>query len=516
MIDDAAREREHDRSRTPWWTPHPVVLEINTWVWLGEIAERDGRTVRLGDVPPRDWDYLAAWGLDAVWLMGVWERSPLGRQITLADPVVMDELRRALPGLTSDDVAGSPYSIRRYEVDARLGGRAGLAAARAALAARGIALILDFVPNHVAPDHPWVAESPSFFIHGNAIDLARAPDEFIALGGVVLARGRDPWFQPWKDTVQLNAFDPGLRAAARATLLDIATQCDGVRCDMAMLVLSDVFGRTWAGRAGSPPAAEFWTEMIDPVRGARPDFRFIAEAYWEREWALQRLDFDWCYDKGLYDRLVTGDAESVVRDLRTEHERGMRLVRFIENHDEPRAAAMLPAGRHRAATVIAGMQSGMRLFHEGQFEGRRVRIPVQLARRPAEQPDEQILLFHRRLLATLRSRPLHEGEWRLCETAAWEDHIAHRHLVAWSWRVDAEWMLIVVNYSDAAALGRVYLPWAEIGGRGWTLIDTLGDAPWDRDGLVVRDDGLLVELPPWGMHCFTATAVPAATGARPA
>jgi hypothetical protein len=101
--------------------------------------------------------------------------------------------------------------------------------------ALGMRLILDFVPNHVAPDHPWTGEHPEYFIRGEAADAQSDPASFIETGGRVFACGRDPFFPAWPDVLQLNAFDPGLRPAARDTVLDIAGQCDGVRCDMAML-----------------------------------------------------------------------------------------------------------------------------------------------------------------------------------------------------------------------------------------------------------------------------------------
>jgi Alpha amylase, catalytic domain len=138
------------------WPPRPIIYEINAWVWLNELSRRYGRSIKLGNVPPKEWDELAEWGFDGVWLMGVWERSPAGREISLSTPAIVEECRRTLPDLTSEDVSGSPYCIRRYVVDEHLGGKAGLAAARKALADRKLRLRLDFVPNHVAPDHPWV------------------------------------------------------------------------------------------------------------------------------------------------------------------------------------------------------------------------------------------------------------------------------------------------------------------------------------------------------------------------
>jgi glycosidase len=138
----------------------PFIYELNTWVWLGELSRREGTAVDLGSVPEREWDAIAELGFDAVWLMGVWERSPAGIAIALANQPLVESFHGALPDFTADDVVGSPYCIRGYTVDTHLGGPAGLGAARAALAERGLGLVLDFVPNHVAPDHPWTETHP--------------------------------------------------------------------------------------------------------------------------------------------------------------------------------------------------------------------------------------------------------------------------------------------------------------------------------------------------------------------
>nr|WP_318656159.1 alpha-amylase [Streptomyces resistomycificus] len=288
-----------------------VIYEVNTGVWLDGLSRRRGHRVTLGEVPGEAWDEIARPGLDTVWLMGVWERSPAGLAIALRDPALSASFRQALPDVTEGDVAGSPYCVRDHVVDASLGGPEGLAAARAQLAARGLRLLLDFVPNHVAPDHPWLTEHPDRLIRGTADDLERAPADFVEAGGRIYARGRDPYFPPWPDVVQLNAFADGLRAATVDTLVAIGDQADGVRCDMAMLMMNDVFARTWGERAGPAPAEDFWPYVIPRVRTRHPDLLLVAEAYWDLEHALRQQGFDHCYDKPLYDRLCQEDAASV-------------------------------------------------------------------------------------------------------------------------------------------------------------------------------------------------------------
>ena len=315
-----------------------MIYEINTWPWLVELGRLEGRSLTLASVPDAEWDRVVALGFNAVWLMGVWERSPAGIALANRNPALLAELRRVLPDYQPADNVGSPYSVRRYRVARQLGGRAGLAAARAALARRGVRLILDFVPNHVAPDHPWVEEHAEYLIQGDAADRRRAPDAFVRRRGRIFARGRDPFFPPWGDVLQLNAFDGGLRAAAAETLEEIADQCDGVRCDMAMLVLNSVFERTWGARAGKRPTTEYWEELIPAVRAGHPGFQFIAEAYWDLERELLRQGFDFAYDKRVYDCLARGEAQVLQAHLAASIADQKRLVHFVENHDEPRSA----------------------------------------------------------------------------------------------------------------------------------------------------------------------------------
>jgi len=489
------------------WPKHPLIYEINTWVWLDDLGRREGRPVTLATVPAAEWDVLAALGVDAVWLMGVWERSPAGIEVALGNEGLVADFHTALPDFATEDVVGSAYCVRRYGVDAQLGGAAGLAVARHALADRGLRLILDFVPNHVAPDHPWVLDHPEYFIRGTRDDLGRDPASFREVGGTVFACGRDPYFPAWSDVLQLNAFDAGLRQAARDTVASIAEQCDGIRCDMAMLLLSDVFARTWEGRAGERPAADYWREVIPAIKGRWPEFLFIAEAYWDLEWELQQQGFDYCYDKRLYDRLEHSDAEAVRLHLLADPSYQQRLVRFIENHDEPRAAATFAPDKNRAAVVVALTLPGARLLHEGQLEGCRVRLPVFLGRRPEEPVDDGLVAFYRQLLGALGSCAFRDGQWQLCERTGWPDNPTWRDILAWCWDAGGERYLIVVNLSDRPAQARVQVPWDDLRGRTWQLVDALSGEGFERSGDEMRGVGLFVALAPWFAH-FLRLSVP--------
>ena len=475
----------------------PTIYEINTATWLRRLGRKLGRPAGLGDVPGSEWDALAALPVDAVWLMGVWRRSPIGRAIALSAPQLLDGYRAALPNVHEDDVLGSPYCVRDYVVDERFGGPTGLAAAREQLRERGIALILDYVPNHVAADHSWVSHRPECLLAGSDDELVLRPEAFMRIAGGIYAKGRDPYFEPWQDVLQLNAFSTELRQAAAETIAAIGDQCDGVRCDMAMLMTNQVFARTWGDRAGPVPDTEYWPALIARCKERHPDFLFAAEVYWDMESTLQEQGFDLCYDKRLYDRLARDLSDSVRDHLQADGAYQQRLIRFIENHDEPRAALTFGPARGRAAAVVMSTLPGARLYHDGQLEGFRTHLPIQLGRGPDEPPDHDLGRFYRRLLRAAAGARARCRDWRLCDcTGCSED--PHPQLVAWCWSNPQARYLVVVNFSPADAEGRVRLPWRDLAGRTWDFAEQLREERFTCSGDELAGEGLPVTLDGWG------------------
>ena len=473
------------------------IYEINTWVWLSALSEQSQSTVDLATVPSAEWDAIAQYGFDAVWLMGVWERSPAGIAIANNNASLLNDLRRALPDFRPQDNVGSAYCVRRYVVDQHLGGPQGLATARRELAKRGLRLLLDFVPNHVAPDAPWILEHPEHFIQGAATDLQQHPASYVQVGEKIFACGRDPYFPPWPDVVQVNAFDSGYRAAVIQVILGIAAQCDGIRCDMAMLLINNIFARTWGSGAGPVPATEYWPAVIDAIRSQHPHFLFLAEAYWDLEWELQQQGFDFCYDKRLYDLVDHADAQGIRAHLGADLTYQEKLVRFLENHDEPRAAAAFSPAKERAAAITVATLPGAKLFHEGQFEGRKIRVPVFLGRRPDELPDSACKRFYDQLLAAIDAPLFRDGQWALCPCLGWPDNLSCQKLGAWCWTRDNDRCLVLVNLSSGNVQARVHVPWGDLTGKMWRLSDALSQASYDRNGDEIQNQGLYVELAPW-------------------
>jgi len=384
-----------------------------------------------------------------------------------------------------------------------LGGEAALGRLRERLRARGLRLLLDFVHNHTALDHPWALDHPEYYVSGTEIDLTREPHNYTWVkrdrGDVLLAHGRDPYFPGWPDTLQLDYAKPDTQQAMRGELVRIARQCDGVRCDMAMLVLPDVFERTWGQRP-----APFWPAAIARVREEFPQFKFMAEVYWDLEWTMMQQGFDYAYDKRLYDRLREGHARPVREHLLAGLDFQDRLARFLENHDEPRAAAAFAEEVHDAAALVTFLSPGLRFFHQGQFQGRRKRISPHLIRAPAEDRDAPRERFYARLLHILQSPVVRDGEWKLLECApAWDGNGSWDDFLAWSWQSrDGERLLVAVNYSAHRSQCYVRLPFGDLAGHPLRLEDRMGEESYDRDGTELAARGLYMDLPPWGHHVF--------------
>ena len=490
------------------YRPHPHLYEINTWAWLEELSAKLRRKIGLRDVPDSEWDSISSLGFDFVWLMGVWERSPLGRRFFQTDSPSFPGFDAALPGWKLSQIVGSPYSVYRYQPDPRIGSWADLDFVRARLRERHIGLILDFVANHTAPDHPWTTSHPEYYIRGSQDNFRQNPSDFYLVETKsepdLLAHGRDPYFPPWRDVVQLNYFEPAARAALIGELREVAKHCDGVRCDMAMLVLNDIFARTWGPLLAGykPPPREFWTEAIAAV----PEFVWLAEVYWNCEAPCQALGIQFTYDKGLYDALRDGDIAEVHARLSADVASQGHTARFLENHDEARSAAAFGSAKREAFGTLIATLPGMRFYHHGQLDGRKIHLPIPLAMAAPEAPDVETRAFYERILKLSNESVFHSGQWQLLEIQTAGDD-TFRNLVAYQWLAKDAWKFVIVNLSDTESQARVRFPAGISPSQQYVFADQLHDVQYLRAGEEIVQSGLYVRLDPYRAHLFDIAPV---------
>jgi len=477
---------------------HPLVYELNARCWLRALTARHGRPIELGDVPKEEFEVWRRLGFTHIWMMGIWTTGPRSREVFLRLPETAGRLKVVLPDWREEDVAGSPYALAAYRVPDSLGGDAGLRVFRDQLHRNGLRLLLDFVPNHVGLDHPWLREHPDWFVR----TVQPAPGTFPVRtrgGASWIAHGKDPNFPPWIDTAQLDFRLPAVRTAMIEQLQTVARACDGVRCDMAMLLLNDVFARTWEEfpNSGPSPDSEFWADAIAAIR--RPGFVFLAEAYWDLEARLQSLGFDFTYDKRALDYLAERRPAELRRHLL---ERGpgfvSRCAHFLENQHEPRIASRLSLEEHRAAALLILALPGMRLLHDGQLDGDRIHVPVQLGRRPHEAPDPAIAALYRQLLRTLASTAIGRGTARVIEAlaaAATDESFQSVLAIEWLTQTGA-CDLVVVNFSSQPARVRIPVPVSRPETNPWSLRDLGAPRGAPPGELPMEENALSLHLRP--------------------
>jgi len=526
---------------------HALLFEINTCCWLRELSEKSGRTTTLSNVPDSEFGQWQRLGFTHIWLMGVWTTGPHSRSAALSHPDQRRVYDEVLPGWTDADIGASPYSISAYTVSAELGGDAALSSFKKRLNEEGLKLILDFVPNHIGLDHPWLDEHPEYLVQCSC-ESPHALEWKTDRGTRWCAHGRDPYMPAWTDTVQIDYRVPEARAAMAAELASVAQRCDGVRCDMAMLVLEDVFAKTWSAfplpeisnpklqvlnrevstgstaqllrrqgevyyvenekpgtsetELGVQSSSDFWSCVIPQIKAKQQGFLFLAEVYWGLEARLQSLGFDYTYDKALYDRLVSHDSVGAQKHLLgMGREVISRCAHFLENHDEPRISSFLNVPEHRVEAAVILTLPGMRFLHEGQLDGATRRIPVQMLRRPNQPLNAEIRLLYENLLTLLPHTFVGRGQCELLvPQAATPGNASGQDLVLLQWMSEgAEIDVVAINLANHRSQCFVPLKLPSSGRRNRKIQSLLGNsAP-----AVAKPDqqpGIYLDLAEWSFE----------------
>lgn len=488
---------------------NPSLYEINTRVWIKQFSSNNQHP-NLLDVPVAYWKELKAKGIDMIWLMGIWETCESTVEKFCFEENLVKEYKRALKNWKREDVVGSPYAINNYKINPIFASTDDFKKFKKLLNGLGLKLILDFIPNHFSADSELLETNPEIFLSADYEYYLDDPHTFynpFENDKKIFAHGRDPFFPAWQDTVQVNYFSSNARKFMTDVLMNLTGLCDGVRCDMAMLALNNVFKNTWGGVLSKMgfqrPEDEFWKNAVSTVKNVQPDFLFLAEVYWELEWELQQQGFDFTYDKKLTDRIRVGDVEEIREHLMANSLYQSKSIRFIENHDEQRSLTIFGKEKAKASAILISTLTGMKLYFDGQFEGKTVKLPVQLGREPEQKPNKCIVEFYDKLLVICRSEIFKKGTWKLLfPESSWHGNLTYKNLLAWEWAFENDRRLVIINFSDQTSSCRLKLSLEDFPAQ-IEIVDLLDDELYIRSKEDIESIGLYIELDLFKAHIFS-------------
>ncbi len=453
---------------------YPRLYEINTRPWLKKFGEN----TRLEKVPDKYWHDLADKGINMVWLMGIWETTPSSIEEYCFHPDLINAYNHISEDWNKKDISGSPYAIEDYIPAKNLVTKKNLKVLKKKLNRLGLKLILDFIPNHFNAHCALTRKHPEVFLTGDEQTLRADPHTFFKREDIVFTHGKDPYFPAWTDTLQVNYFSKYAADFMIEKLEQVAEMCDGVRCDMAMLMLSDVFQKTW-GFLGIEKNYdyEFWDACIDRIRSRFPHFIFIAEAYWDTPWRLQQMGFDYTYDKTLLDLIIEEKYKEIKAHLGGDISYHRKTIKFIENHDEERSLKVLGFEKAQAAAVLFSTVPGLKLYYDGQWVGSRVKYPVQLGRFFPEEdcpcttsdslpeiPCVCMHVFYSRLLDIMGDAIYRKGNWSQIADGG------NDNLIAMKWSLGNIEHFIFINFDKHKNRYIIDLPPTALRG---TVVDLL-------------------------------------------
>ena len=441
---------------------------------------------------------------DAVWLMGVWSPSPASIEICKKHEGLDHEFRKALPDLQVSDLIGSPYAVYEYKPNPLIASHSlQLKQFRYKLNTIGKRLILDFVPNHLAVDSPLIDQHPDLFLHKKEPNATVCKNSFLHKNGRIYYYGRDPYYDGWTDTVQWDFSHPETLRLHTKIILELADLCDGIRCDMAMLPLEDVFKSTHG-----LPALPYWKDLITSIKEFRPGFLFIAEVYWNREYDLQQLGFDYTYDKTLYDRLKNRDGEGVRLHLEATEEYQNHSLRFLENHDEERAASIFGEFSNSNFALLCFLPGSI-LYHQGQSDGRKIKVPVQLGRYPKEPSDYLTENFYQRAFTTIQRRQNKNLEFEIFELKPYSEEFPLKDCIVRSIvnREEKQIEILIFNSYSHEIMGALHLPenireiLKDLNKKEFILQDIVSGENYSREKEVLLR-GIFIQLQAGKAHWF--------------
>lgn len=535
-------EHEYERfTEDKDWMPRVVMMAKSTLVWLHQLSADYGRTInRLDLIPDEELDILASRGFNALWLIGLWERS--------------DASRRIKQDCGNPEAAASAYSLFDYEIAGELGGWPALDNLRTRCSWRGIRLAADMVPNHTGLDSQWVRHRPELFLQSDSPpfpgytfsgqNLSGDPSVGVWLedhyydrsdAAVVFKRtdfrtgrttyiyhGNDGTGMPWNDTAQIDFLNPASREAVTERILHVAQNFPIIRFDAAMVLAKKQFRRLWypePGGGGDIPSrsehalsrqdfdermgGEFWRDVVDRCAREAPDTLLLAEAFWMMEgYFVRTLGMHRVYNSAFMNMLKKEENSKFRESIKNTQEFDKRIlkrfVNFMNNPDEETAVSQFGRGdKYFGVCTLMATLPGLPMFGHGQIEGFEEKYGMEYRRAYRdEKPDEGLIARHEReIFPLLKRRHLFSGVDDFLLYDLRDDDTVNQNVFAYTNRSGGERALVAYNNAYARASGwiRDSAAYAELlpdGGKRQTrrtLSDALGLSGLANHYLVLRE-----------------------------
>jgi len=484
------------------WMPNVVMIAKNTFVWLDQLSKKYKREIkRLDQIPDEELDQLANWNFNALWLIGIWERSSASQKI------------KQMTG--NPDAAPSAYSLYDYVIANELGGENAFLNLKYRCSIRGIRLSSDMVPNHTGIFSKWIIDKPHYYIQAHTPpfpvyrftgpNLSEDPKIEIRIedqyynrsdAAVVFERidritgerryiyhGNDGTNMPWNDTAQLNLMSAEVRESLIQTIMHVAKKTPIIRFDAAMTLTKKHYQRLWfpiPGTGGAIPSRaeygmtrsqfdelmpeEFWREVVDRINKEMPDTLLLAEAFWLMEsYFVRSLGMHRVYNSAFMHMFMKEENEKykelIKNTLLYDPEILKRYVNFMSNPDEETAVNQFGKGRKYfgIATVMVTMP-GLPMFAHGQVEGYSEKYGMEYKRAYYNEfPDEHLIWQHKKeIFPLLKKRYLFSqvNNFYLFDFIDSKNHI-NENVFVYSNSFKEEKALVLFNNSYIAAIGRI-------------------------------------------------------------
>ena len=484
------------------WMPHVVMIAKNAFVWTYQLSKKYGREIkRLNEIPDEELDNLARWNFNALWLIGIWERSSASRKIKQM--------------LGNPEAASSAYSLYDYVIANELGGEEAFENLKTRAWQRGIRLSSDMVPNHSGIYSKWVVEKPEYFIQNKVppypnykftgINLSdddrveiRVEDQYYSKtdAAVVFERldkftgdrtyiyhGNDGTNMPWNDTAQLDLMKAEVRESLIQTIMHVARKTPIIRFDAAMTLAKKHFQRLWfpiPGSGGAIPSRsdyamtrsqfdaimpeEFWREVVDRINAEMPNTLLLAEAFWLMEgYFVRTLGMHRVYNSAFMHMFMKEENEKyrllIKNTLAFNPEILKRYVNFMSNPDEETAVNQFGKGdKYFGVSTMLVTLPGLPMFAHGQLEGFSEKYGMEYKRSYYDEfVDDNLIVRHEKEIFPLTKKRYLFSQVNNFELYDFIDQqgSCNENVFAFTNRSGSEVSLVIYNNSYSEAFGTI-------------------------------------------------------------